>query len=247
MVCHPFTMQYILSILALTASAVSAATFQVTAIPGAPQPFQNAPSKATVGDMIQFDLGGNHAVVDTDANTYNTCTGVSNNMPAVMGLTSNGVATPGGYSFTFAKAGTYYIICPIGNGAHCQANMKFTVMVSDAAAGQSAPVQSAPVQAPVQGTTGLSNPYNAPPPPQAYSAPAPIVPAPKCYQPTAAVAPAAVTPTPTPTPTPKNSYVVAPTTIAKPAALVSNVSVLASSAISSQLGAVVLTVLAFLF
>ncbi|KAJ3077050.1 hypothetical protein HDU98_009451 [Podochytrium sp. JEL0797] len=50
-------------------------------------------------------------------------------MAPAIGLTSGGQATPG-FSYTFGKAGTYFIVCPIGGGYHCNAGMKFQVTVN---------------------------------------------------------------------------------------------------------------------
>ncbi|KAJ3280805.1 hypothetical protein HDU79_011331, partial [Rhizoclosmatium sp. JEL0117] len=99
---------------------------------GAPLPFQNAPSTAVVGDILAFDLGGNHAVVDVTADQYASCNVDTTTQP-VLGLTSNGLATPG-FSYTLTQPGTYYIVCPVGQGQHCQDSMKFTLTVTAAAA-----------------------------------------------------------------------------------------------------------------
>ncbi|KAJ3049301.1 hypothetical protein HDU99_008937, partial [Rhizoclosmatium hyalinum] len=89
------------------ASVVNAATYNIVAATGAGAPFQNVPASAVVGDVLAFDLGGNHAVVDVTAAQYDSCN-VDNSTPSLLGLTSNGMATPG-FSYTLTTPGTYYI------------------------------------------------------------------------------------------------------------------------------------------
>ncbi|ORY51517.1 hypothetical protein BCR33DRAFT_762230 [Rhizoclosmatium globosum] len=110
------------------ASAVNAATYNIIAASGAGAPFQNVPASAVVGDVLAFDLGGNHAVVDVTAAQYDSCS-VDPSTPPLLGLTSNGLPTPG-FSYTLTTPGTYYIVCPVGNGNHCKAGMKFALTVS---------------------------------------------------------------------------------------------------------------------
>ncbi|KAJ3077049.1 hypothetical protein HDU98_009450 [Podochytrium sp. JEL0797] len=117
--------------LLLAAASASAATYNIVAIPGAPAPFQGVPTtNLNIGDVLAFDLGGNHAVVDVTQDLYNSCAVSATTVPAI-GLTSGGQATPG-FSYTFGTAGTYYIVCPIGGGYHCNAGMKFQVTVNPA-------------------------------------------------------------------------------------------------------------------
>ncbi|KAJ3067463.1 hypothetical protein HDU99_003520, partial [Rhizoclosmatium hyalinum] len=119
-------------LLLVLAASVDAVTYNIVAAAGAPLPFQNAPSTAVVGDILVFDLGGNHAVVDVTADQYASCN-VDTTTQSVLGLTSNGLATAG-FSYTLTQPGTYYIVCPVGQGQHCQDNMKFTLTVTAAAA-----------------------------------------------------------------------------------------------------------------
>ncbi|KAJ3024503.1 UNVERIFIED_CONTAM: hypothetical protein HDU68_008110 [Siphonaria sp. JEL0065] len=121
----------ITAILAAIAS-VNAATFNIVAASGAPAPFTGVPASATVGDILSFDLGGNHAVVDVSQDVYNTCKVESTTAPLI-GLTSNGLPTPG-FSYTLTTPGTYYIVCPVGD--HCShGGMKFTLTVAPSAGG----------------------------------------------------------------------------------------------------------------
>ncbi|KAJ3203641.1 hypothetical protein HDU82_006461 [Entophlyctis luteolus] len=91
--------------------------------------FTGAPSTANIGDVLSFSITG-HAVVDVSADVYNSC-GVTTSTSPVIGITSNGGGSIA--PFTITKAGTYYVVCPIGDGAHCQAGMKFSFTVADAA------------------------------------------------------------------------------------------------------------------
>ncbi|KAJ3314477.1 hypothetical protein HDU76_002410 [Blyttiomyces sp. JEL0837] len=84
--------------------------------------FNNVPAQAMVGDTLKFDLkGGAHNAVSAQDGTCTPITGGIN-------------ALTDGDTYTFTKAGTYYFICTIGNGYHCQQGMKASITVVDAPA-----------------------------------------------------------------------------------------------------------------
>ncbi|KAI8610177.1 hypothetical protein BC830DRAFT_1147054 [Chytriomyces sp. MP71] len=134
-------------VLLFVSLSIRAANYDVTAPVGAPAPFVGAPATVQVGDTITFQsFGGSHAAVDVDKATFDSCNGVTDTMGALTGLSSN----TDGYMYTFSSPGTLYIICPVGNGAHCRAGMTFSVTVTDA------PVVSAPATTTGSGPGGLS-------------------------------------------------------------------------------------------
>ncbi|KAI8608886.1 hypothetical protein BC830DRAFT_1174035 [Chytriomyces sp. MP71] len=140
-----------IAVLAL-ASAVSAANFAINV--NGVGPFGGVPASAQVGDSISFPNLVGHAVVDVDDATFSSCQGVSVGMAAKSGISGNS----DGYSFTFAAPGTYNIICPVGEGSHCRAGMRFSLVVTDAAAVSPSAVapSSSDAAAPVSSATTTS-------------------------------------------------------------------------------------------
>ncbi|KAI9343606.1 hypothetical protein BDR26DRAFT_917578 [Obelidium mucronatum] len=135
-------------------TGANAATFNIASTGSSPAPFQNAPTAATVGDILNFDLGaaGLHSIVDVTSDQYAACT-VNDATPPVLGLTSNGLVAS--FSYTLTTPGTYYIVCPVHDGAHCRFGMKFALTVAPAPAAAAGTTAAAPtvIAAPAQTTT----------------------------------------------------------------------------------------------